>query len=308
MACDLLSFCVFQLLEGDFKVEGWLSQQEESDTTGLGGITKSLQLVKQWTLDHVPAKPKIVNASNRFTISESGTVGISCEEHPSLSVMYPDTDRPPVILSNNKVYRSATFIRIRGKEYLAAASDEDGCLYLWDIDSTTPRKVFDPKLPMDKVNKCMNICKIDKNTIGYREVSVSLDGSRRVFILKTHTAEWTLRETLKLFTPHKIWDMCYTKMPDDTTCLLLCIPHINRVVAVEMEDGKTRWEIGEEQMGEKFKPSTVCTDGNDCAYVADVGQNKIHLLSAYDGTLIKRFDVRFLNIFCVRYSRSTSLR
>ena len=120
----ILSY-IFQKPESDFKVEGWLSQQEEFHTTGLEGINTSLQFVKEWTLDHVQADSKYVKMTNRFAVSESGAVRISCEESPSLSVMYPDTHRPLVILSNHK-----TFMKISGKEYLAVAGDEDGCLYL----------------------------------------------------------------------------------------------------------------------------------------------------------------------------------
>ena len=90
----------------------------------------------------------------------------------------------------------------------------------------------------------------------------------------------------------------------DTPCLLLCILHDNRIMAVEMVGGKTRWEVGKQQMGKKFKPWSICTDQHDCAYVADFGQRKIHLLSASNGAVIKRFDpgnVGIYNIFTVRF-------
>ena len=188
-------------------------------------------------------------------MSESGAIGISCDENPSLSILYPGTDKAPVILSNDMLYSSATFVKFRGKEHPAAAYREDGCLHLWDIESKTYKEVFDPRLPKEKKLKDMNICMIDESTIGFGEVGASLDGSRRVFILKTNTAaDWTLSGTLKLFTPDNIWDMCYAEVVDGTPCLLLCIPYGNRILAVEMEDGKTRWEVGKEQMGEKFDP------------------------------------------------------
>ena len=178
-------------------------------------------------------------------------------------------------MSNDTIYCSATFVELRGKEYLAAACWEDGCLHLWDIESKAYRHVFDPKLPKEKHFKRMNICKIDENTIGYGETQSSLDESRSVFIVKTDTEkDWTLSETLKLFTPDEIWDMCHTEMVDGRPCLLLCIPEGNRIMAVEMIGCRTRWEVGKEQMGEKFNPWSICTDQNDCAYVADFGQNK----------------------------------
>ena len=297
----------FQLPEGVVKVEGWLSQQEASDTTKSSGKDRSLELLKRWILDHIEPELGVISTSNRFTVSESGAIGISCdEESPSLSVMYPDTDKVPVILSNDTIYYSATFVKLKGKEHLAAACDVDGCLHLWDIESRTYRKVFDPKLPRDKPLKKMNIFRIDDSTIGYGEGNPSLDGSRRVFILKTDTEEeWTLYETLILFTTDDIQDICHTEMADGTPCLLLCITGDKCIMAVEMEEGKTRWEVGTEQMGKKFKPWSICTDQNDCAYVADFGQKKIHLLSASDGTVIKTFDVGrycgIYNIFAVRF-------
>ena len=285
-------------------MKDWLSQQEESDTTGIGGITKLLEPVQKLTLDHVQTDPKYIKASNRFAVSESGAIGISCDETPSLSVMYPDTDKPPVILSNDMIYLSATFVKFRGKEHLAAACLEDGCLHLRDIASKTYKKVFDPKLPMDKYLKYMNICKIDDSTIGYGQVYAAPDRSRSVFILKTDTQELTLSSTLRLFTPGNIWDICYTEVEGGTPCLLLCLPREHRIVAVEMIGGRTRWEVGKEQMGEKFKPWSICTDQNNCVYVADNRQTSIHLLSASDGTVIKQYDVGSFyglkNIFGIR--------
>ena len=151
----------------------------------------------------------------------------------------------------------------------------------------------------------MNICKINDSTIAYGEEHASLEESRSVFILKTGIDQWTISATLELFTPGDIRDMCCTEVDGGTPCLLLCIPWAQRIMAVEMVQGKTRWEAGKKQMGTKFKPWSICTDGNDCAYVADCGQEKIHLLSASDGMLIKRFDVGscygIQNVFTVRF-------
>ena len=72
-----------------------------------------------------------------------------------------------------------------------------------------------------------------------------------------------------------------------------------------MEDGKTRWEVGTEQMGEKFEPWSICTDQSNCVYVADCEQDKVHLFSAVDGAVIKTFDVGrycgIYNIIAVRF-------
>ena len=270
-----------------------------------GNKDQFMKLMEKWIIDHVEIRNDNFATGNRFTISESGAVGISCTESPSLSVMYPNTDKPPIILSYNTVYRSATFIKVSNKEYLAAASMNDGCLYLWDVKSKTSKKVFDPKLPQTQDDKGMNIFRINENTIGYGEACYSsLDQSRRVFILKTDTDEFTLSSTLRLFTPNTIFNMCYTEVEGGKPCLLLCIPHNQHIMAVEMIGGKTRWETGEQQMGEEFEPWSICTDANDTVYVADFIQRKIHLLSASHGTLVKQFDCRnydIYNIFGVRF-------
>ena len=257
--------------------------------------------METWSLDHVHTrKDNTLHPGNSFSISESGMFGLSCVENPSLSVMYPGKNKFSTILSN-QVHHSATFVKVSDKEYLAAACRDDGCLYLWDIETYMFMKVFDPKLPSEQPNKVMNIFKINDSTIGYGEVHVSPDGSRRVFILKTDTEELTLSSNLRFLTPDNIWDMCYTEVDGDTPCLLLCVPWAHRIMAMEMVGGKTRWEVGKEQMGEKFKPWSICTDQNDCAYVADFHQNKIHVLSATDGTVLKQFDGRNINnIFTVR--------
>ena len=288
------------------KWKDWLSQQQESDTAALEGKDQSIELVKTWTIDHVNPDTEHVMLVNRFTISESGAIGISCSEKPSLSVMYPDSDKAAVILPSDKTYRSATFVKISGKEYLAAACDEDGCLYLWDIETQTSKKVFDPIRHKDKADKDMIICNIDENTIRYAEVYPSLDESRKIFILKMDAAEyWTVSATLKLFIPDNMFDMCHTEVSDGTACLLLCIPIKKRIMAIEMDSGRTRWEIGKEQMGEKFDPWSICTDHTGCVYVADFDQKKVHLLAVEDGSVIKRFSIGvyygIINIFTVRF-------
>ena len=274
----------------------WLSQQHQVKAGN--GDDEPLKLVETWNLDHVQIREdNKLYATNRFSISDSGAIGISRIENPSLSVMYPNTDKAPVILSDKTEYHSATYVKISGKEYLAAACKEDRCLYLWDMESKTSNKVFDPNLSSEQRYKDMIIFMIDDNTIGYGEAHVSPDGSRRVFILKTDTGEMTLSSTLRLFTPDHIYDICYTEVEGDTACLLLCVPWARRVMAVEMIGGRTRWEVGIQQMGKSFYPSSICTDQNDCAYVADFGQSKIDVLSTADGAVIKRFDGKYYGLF-----------
>ena len=227
---------------------------------------------------------------NSFSISESEAIGISCVGNPSLSILYPNTDKVAVSPPNGILYRSATFVKVSGKEYLGAACADDGSLYLLNTESKTFKKVFDPKLPRKQRYKDMNIFRINDNTIGYGDVWPSPDGSRRVFILKTDKEELALSATLKLYAPHDICEICYTEVEGSTPCLLLCIPDDNRIMAVELVGGKTRWEAGKEQLGEKLKPCSICTDEDNTVYVTDFKQIKIHLLSAEDGSVIRSID------------------
>ena len=278
----------------------WLSHQH--DVTS-GDEVQPWKLVATWNVDHVNFG-SVIHAGNRFSVSESGGIGISCFEKPSLSVMYPDTDKAPVILSNDTIYSSGTFVNISGKEYLATACKEDGCLYLWDTESKTSKKALGPKFPKDQQYKHMNICKLRDNTIGYAEIYASPDGSIRVFILKTDTDELTLSSTLRLFTAENKWDMCYTEVVGGNPCLILCVPYDHRITAVEMIGGKTRWEAGKQQMGENFYPWSICTDDDNTVYVADYSQNRIHLLAAEDGSVVTPINVlhyRIANLFAVRF-------
>ena len=71
-----------------------------------------------------------------------------------------------------------------------------------------------------------------------------------------------------------------------------------------MVGGKTRWEVGKEQMGEKFDPWSICTDEGNAVYVADFGQIKIHLLSTEDGSVITSIDAghyEIWNLVAVRF-------
>ena len=206
--------------------------------------------------------------------------------------MHPNTDKVAVILSHSKLYRSATFVKFSGKEYLAAACANDGSLYLFNIESKFSKKLFDPRFPRQQRYRDMNIFRINESTIGYGDVWPSPDGSRRVFILKTDKEELTLSATLKLYAPHDICDICYTEVEGGTPCLLLCIPHDSRIMAVEMVGGKTIWEAGKQQMRGNYKPCSICTDDDNTVFVADFHQIKIHLLSAEDGSFIRSIDAR----------------
>ena len=95
-------------------------------------------------------------------------------------------------------------------------------------------------------------------------------------------------------------------MRDGNASLLLCVPYYYRIMAIEMDGGKARWEVGKKHMGEKFNPWSICTDGtndNHIIYVADHNQNLIHLLLPEDGSAIISIDLHrhgILHPFTVR--------
>ena len=114
-------------------MDHWLSQQHQERSGN--GDDEPLKLEETWKVDHVQIREdNKLYPINRFSISESGIVGISCVENPSLSVMYPGIDKSATVLSND-LHGSVTFIKVSDKEYLAATTWDDGCLYLWDIES-----------------------------------------------------------------------------------------------------------------------------------------------------------------------------
>ena len=59
-----------------------------------------------------------------------------------------------------------------------------------------------------------------------------------------------------------------------------------------MISSKTRWEVGKEQMGEKFEPWSICTDDDKVIYVADFSQDMINRLSPEDGSTISSVDLK----------------
>ena len=101
-----------------------------------------------------------------FSVSQAGTIAVACSAGtPLLSVVRPSNDRVPVILSQDKPYRSAIFLKISGKEYLAAghSNDTDSSLDLWDVENETSRVVHKHE---SRGRQRMNLCVINE-TVTY---------------------------------------------------------------------------------------------------------------------------------------------
>ena len=255
-----------------------------------------MSLVKSWDLEHIQY---IYN----FAISESEIIAIASQ--PSLSVIYPMTDKPPFILSADKSYACVIFFRVSDqREKLAATCTNDSSIHVRDSpDSRDSRVVYRLKSGRRKL---MNLCVIDDRTVGYGEVDAPGDGFCKVYILNTDSErEWILRTTINLATGVKsIYDMCYVKTLDGTSCLVLCCPYDGYVQAVEMIGGNIKWKTREEQLGAKFYPWSVCTDGSNSLCVADPLQGKLHFLSIEDGTAIRSLSLKHCGIGFPLYVRA----
>ena len=226
----------------------------------------------------------------------------SLRANPSLCVINLNKDKQGFGLAENKSYSSAIFIQKGDKLFVAAACLGENSIHLWDVDQSIYRAVyfkrtFEPR--------SMNLFIIDDNTVGYGEAKPTSNSSR-VFILNTDEEKWNLTGTLSFSTKSGyIRDMCHTKTPDGTRCLLLCCPHDSCVQAVEMIGGKTRWQCGKQQMGQMFKPWSICTDEEGAVFVIDVDRFQFHTLSPDDRSVLVSASLVQCGImfpFCVRYS------
>ena len=224
-----------------------------------------------------------------FSVGESGSIGISFVksrlDETTLSMLHPSHPTSPVILSSGteRLYLNPVFIKMSGREYLAVSCSTHASIHLWDIKNRTPRVVY-----QEGSDGCkdMVLCVKDYGTVIYAE-SKHTDGMHRVYLLSTSTEQWSLRATLRLQTGLKyIFDMCYVQMADGNPCLVLCDPSGQSVVAVELLGGNIRWRLGFKQMGEEFRPCSVCIDDDDNIYVSDVRQHKVYMLSSEDGSVI----------------------
>ena len=273
----------------------WLEQQPdltaEHHTSG-ASVPNFIEMIK---VSHIS------NAAyaddTRFSVSEcSGSVGIaSWTEKPSLSVMYPGTDKNPLILSVKDRYTSALFIAISDQEYLAAATRND--IRVWNLEKSTSNVAF-------KFNerKVWRLCVIDKRTIACVAEKQSSDGFSKIYILNTDSEKFTLSGTILLKVGGKITDMCYLKTTDNTSCLLLNCSSIMVVKCVEIVGGKVRWQVDEQQIGRHSLLSSICTDGST-VFVTDPLHCLLHLLSVEDGSVVTSINLGLFGLSiptCVR--------
>ena len=278
------------VIHGTNKVANWLKGVDSgqgSSTVSAAELTEQSEWNLVNTIDIGYCHPR--RSVMWFSVGESGNIGISLiRSNPyenTLFMLYPSHPTSPVILSSGteRVYVEPVFVKLSGREYLAVPCHSDASIHLWDIKNRTSRVVYQEGSGR---GKHMILCVKDNETVIYAEREHT-DGIHKVYILNTSTEQWSFRATLRLQTGlNYIDDICYVKMADSTPCLVLCDPLGHSVTAVEMLGGNIRWRLGVEQMGEGFRPYSVCFDDDHNIYVSDVDQQKVYMLSSDDGSMI----------------------
>ena len=266
----------------------WLRQQHDPIATTDTSSESSLTLQEMIKVNHIV---HLTNSSDlEFSVSDfSGFVGIaSTQAKPSLSVMYPGTDKPPVILSKDKGYMS---------EYLATAFKDK--IRLWNLTKNTSHVVY-------KFSERSNwrLCHIDEKTVACVDVEPSSVLSK-IHVLNMDAEMWRLSSTHIVEVKNGISDMSFVRTTDGMSCLLLSCPGIDAVQLVELIGGTVRWQVDKHQASGSFFPWSLCTDGTT-VFVADAFSAKLHLLSVEDGSVIKSVNLHPFGITlpsCVRLQR-----
>ena len=264
----------------------WLKHQRHSLTHTEAEGASTLTLHETVEVSHIAPSSINVALKVRLSVSEtSGSVGIAFgRARPSLSIVYPGTDKHPLILSTDKGYVSTVFISVSDKEYLAAVCK--GGVYSWDTEKGTSSLAYKFDKP---AHSKMSLCVIDKTTVACGEIHQSAEAFCKIYVLNTERKRWKLRGTVLVEAKDKITDMCYMKTADGTSCLVTVDG--NQVQVVEMIGGKVRWRIVQQQMGKRFHPWSICTDGTT-VFAADPTQFQLHLLSVEDGVVCQSTSVR----------------
>ena len=92
---------------GDDKVMEWLAQQQDLSSGAPGNKTRDAALTLQNTIqvNHLTQKNVFDNVNNKFSLANSGAIGIVCpHSSPSVSVIYPGSNHPPQVLSTKASY------------------------------------------------------------------------------------------------------------------------------------------------------------------------------------------------------------
>ena len=278
----------------------WLRQQPDPGSEAEMGDTSGITLLETIKTDHIELDPIHAGYFTKFTVSEvSGAIGITClRDKPSLSIIYSDTDKAPLILSRDDRHASAHFIQILGKEYLAATFKD--VIHLWNPADNTLGAVY--KFREEK--KLWLLGLIDERTVAAVSQYSSDNKFFNIHILKTDVEMWNLSSSHLVKTTHPLSDMSYVKTTDGTASLLLSCPGARLVQSVELVGGKVQWQVDKQQIDESFYPWSICTDGST-VFVAGLPLNQLHLFSVDDGSVLTYINLRS---FAVNFPRCVRLQ
>ena len=231
---DILCFNILQIFPGRSKVMEWVKQQPDCSTEHED--TLALNLLETTKVNHIVTSGADSSLITKFSMSElSGSIGIaSTLEKASLSVIYPGTDKPPLILSTDGVNTSALFMLISDQEYLAAASEDK--IHLWNLVKKTSSVAHNLIERQDWYLRM-----IDDRTVACIAEQASLDGFSKIHIFNVDSGNFNLSSTIRLKAGLGITDMCYTKARDRSSCLLLSNVVQGLVKSVDMVGGRVRW-------------------------------------------------------------------
>ena len=267
----------------------WLEQQSDANPTHLQETvdTSPLKLLETMTIKHG-------RLNTKFTVSKlSGSVGIAFSD--SLSIMYPDTNKPPLILSKDGgVHTAALFITISDQEYLAAASEDH--IHIWNLERNTSSVAY-----KFQESGRWHSCVIDERTVAcVAEQTSSGHHFSKIYILNTDTEKFNLNNTMRMRADGIISDICYVKTTDGTPCLILSAIQPSRIQCMEIVGGKIRWQV-DTQFERSFFPLGIFTDGST-VFVANTSQNVLHLLSLEDGSVLTSINLSPFSFLssCVR--------
>ena len=261
-------------------MEDWLALQQQRQQLQQQDVPdEALKLVKTRDLDHIQGAVY----SHYFDVSNSSAIAVSSHGSPSVSVIFPNKDKSPLVLSTDKNYGSVAFVEKLDKEYLAAVWNGRS-IHLWDMEKNTSQVVYNFE---STPQKQMNFCVLDSKTVACGAVYPTDEGFHEIYILNTESKMWNLGNILIVDGVRVIYDMCYSQTIDGTSCMLLCCPHEHEVQAVELIGGRIRWKTEKQLMGVGFLPWSICADKNSTVYVVDNYLHRMHLLSAEDGSVLK---------------------
>ena len=259
------------------KVEEWISEVERSQKR----IRWDLHLQTTWNLPHIKRNSLLGN----FAVSDSRIAVVDGRlATSSLTVMKLDKSGAfNIQLLEKNSYCSADFIKIKGKEYLAA-SQPDSNISLYDVEKSRWKEVFKVKDTRPKP-KTMELCVLGLETIAFAEREPSEDGIHKIYILDASNDpdEWTVGGIVHVRGLKEIWSMCCVR--SWSNCLVLC-SYLDRCVqAVNIVSGRVIWRSDESNMGEGCRPWSICPGSNGASIlVTDLCASQHKLLVLHTDT------------------------